>query len=260
MTAAPTDPRLLLRALLRRELHARRVGRVAPLVVAAAALLGRQLAGQALPAGVEVPAAVGAPEAFGAYLLSRLGPLLAVPFGIAAAALAVSRIGADHEHGWLAPIAAAGPGSVRARYLLGVVLATVAAATLHWVLASLAFALAGGVGPGDAAGRTLAALPGAAAFALSGAAYGAAWGALLRRPGAVAAAVAGVVLPIAATAAWRVSTGAPAPDLVARLLALPIPPLAWDAAPAALLRHALYTAALLVPLTLLAPRLVARTR
>lgn len=250
----------LLRALVARELHPARVAVVAPLVVVAAALLGRQIAGQTLPAGVDVPASVGAPEAFGAYLLARVGDVLAVPFGVAAAALAVARVAGDHEDGWLPALAAAGPGSVRAGYLLGVVLATVAAVALHSSLASLAFALAGGVALTDALPRTAAALPGAAAFALSAAAYGAAWGALLRRRGAASvAAVAGVVLPIAAATAWRVATGGPPPDAVARLLALPIPPLAWDGIDA-VSRHAPYAAAVLVPLTLLAPRLVARTR
>ena len=67
-------------------------------------------------------------------------------------------------------------------------------------------------------------------------------------------------MPVAIVAMWRAAADAPVPPPVARLLALPIPPLVWDAAADALLRHALYVAALLIPLTLLAPRLVARTR
>ena len=252
---------LLCRALLLRELRPGRVVALALLVAAGAALLGRQLAGQTLPDGVDVPAAIGAGERFGDYLLTRVGRLLAVPFGVAAAAVAVARVAGDHEDGWLPALAAAGPPSLRAASVLGVVLATVAAVALHWTVASLAFATGGGVAPAEALRRTAGALPGAVALALSAAAYGTAWGAALRRRGAAGlAATAGVVLPIAVATAWRLAAHAPVPAPLARLLALPIPPLAWDAAPDALLRHAAYAAAILVPLTLLAPRLVARSR
>ena len=260
-------------ALLRRETRPARMLAAALLVASAAAALGRHLAARGLGVGgaaalrpplpgLDAAAIGGAPlPTPGDVALALLARLVVPAFAIAAAWLVVDRVAADHEAGWLPSLAAAGGRGTRVAYALVVPVAVLVVVAPLAALASAALAIGAGEAP-DAAIRLAGdALPGAAAFVLSCAAY-ATIAALLvrRRPAALAAAAVGIVAPLAAVVWWQDAAGAPPPVAVVRVIALHVPPLAWDGDARTLARHALYAAAALALVVLLAPRTVARDR
>lgn len=247
--------RPLVRALLRRSLHPARLAVALPFVLLLAAALGRYLAARGL--------------------LAPVTPFLVVPFAVGVAYRVIDHVAADHEAGWLGPLVAAAPAGAPVAYALAVVGGSAAAVMLLEGAAALGLALgaaAGGVeaaapapelagGPALAAAAAARLLPGALALTAAVAAYAGVCALLCRRRGpALALAALGVGVPLAVAGWWQGSTGAPPPPLVARLLGLHLPPLAWRAEPTLLLRHALYVALALAVVVRLAPRAVARER
>ena len=263
----------LVGALLRRETRPARLLAAALVVAGMAAALGRHLAARGLGVGaaaalrtplpaLDAAAIAGAPLPSPADVALALLARLVVPaFAIAAAWLVVDRVATDDEAGWLPSLAAAGGRRTRVVYALVVPAAVLATLAPLAPLASAALALGAGEGPGAALRLARGALPGAAAFVLSCAAYATIVALLVRRRRpALATAAIGVAAPLAALVWWQGAASAPPAVALVRLISLHVPPLAWDGDAHTLARHALYAAAALAVVALLAPRTVARDR
>lgn len=250
-------------ALLAREWRPARIGAALLLLALAGAALGRDIVARGLAEPQLAELAPGAIGSLGDLLLWQVGRGLGVPFAVGACLLAIERISADHDAGWLPGLTAT--GMRRSCYLL-VVAGGVAG--LVWGLylgTTLAFAGAAAhtLGQPALAGMlaVLRAMPGPWMLILSATLYGATCAAFARRRGvAIALAFGGVLLPAFVLAWYENFAGQGAPELARRLLALHIPPPSLRSDSHVLVRHLVYCAAVLVLLVRAAPRVVARYR